>query len=677
MSSNLLGRLAFNGLKNNKKTVLPYVLVSAVTIMVFHILMSLVYSRFLINNGTPVFYGADYIVLFLHIGSIAVAIFAMIFLLYGNRFVQKSGKKEIGLYGVLGLSKKNVSRILFIQSSVQALSAMVLGILASVFVNKLVVLFLYKLVHQPVVKGMEFSLKATIITVIFFGLIFISLFVFNLMEVRLGNPIDLLKSENLGEKEPKTKWVLLVIGAVTLFAGYYIAVSIENTFSAISSLFTAIILVTIGTYALFIAGTIFVLKMLKKNKKYYYQTKHFISLSNLIFRMKHNAAGLASICILSTAVILLMVCSSSLVMLGEQNINSMFRRDVVAWCKKDGSRSSESLEEAIDEALLAGDVNGTEKIVRLYHEDMCFSGGEDLTPLTKMTADFSQMRVLYMITADQYMEYTGENVSLGEGEILRYSSADKVKKGSLKIFGKEYQVKEKIGNDCLVETFDPSMGLFAKEIIVVSDENEIASLIEAKNTCLNGEKALLDGYDGCYLGFNVSKNVDQSKVDIVRNELSSKLGSVEVSYKAEEQKVFYSIYGGTFFVGVFLAALFLIATVMIIFYKQMSEGIEDKKRFEILSNAGLSDKEAKGVIRNQVMIMFFLPAVCAIIHMIFASRIIRLFLAMILYVDTFTFNLAIAIVSLIFLGTYALVYRITSVQYYGIVYADKKSDALC
>ncbi|WP_026489512.1 ABC transporter permease [Butyrivibrio sp. XBB1001] len=668
MNSNLLGRLAFNGLKNNKKTILPYVLVSSITVMVFHILMSLVYSRFLINDGHPMFYGADYIVLFLHLGSIAVAVFSVIFLMYGNRFVQKSGKKEIGLYGVLGLSKKNVSRVLLIQSSVQALVAMVFGILASVFVNKLVVLFLYKLVHQPVVKGMEFSLKATIITVLFFGLIFIGLFVFNLLEVRLGNPIDLLKSENLGEKEPKTKWVLLVIGAVTLFAGYFIAVNIENTFSAISSLFTAIVLVTIGTYALFIAGTIFVLKMLKKNKKYYYQTKHFISLSNLIFRMKHNAAGLASICILSTAVILLMVCSSSLVMLGEQNINSMFRRDIVTWCKNDGSYSSESLEETLDEALLAGEVDGTEKIVRLYHEDLCFTDGEGLTPLTRMTADFSQMRVMYMITADQYLAYTGENVSLGQNEILRYSSADKVKKGSISIFGKNYQVKEKIGNECLVETFDPSMGLFSKEIIVVSDENELASLIEARNTCLNGEKALLEEYDGCYLGFNVPKNVDQSKVDIVRNELSSKLGNAKVGYKVEEQKVFYSIYGGTFFVGIFLAALFLIATVMIIFYKQMSEGIEDKKRFEILSNAGLSDKEAKGVIRNQVMIMFFLPAVCAIIHIIFASRILRLFLAMILYVDTFTFNLAIAIVSLIFLGTYALVYHITSRQYYEIVY---------
>ncbi|MBE5860096.1 MAG: ABC transporter permease [Butyrivibrio sp.] len=671
MNSNLLRRLAFNGLRNNKKTVLPYVLVSAVTIMVFHILMSLVYSRFLINNGTPVFYGADYIVLFLHIGSIAVAIFAMIFLLYGNRFVQKSGKKEIGLYGVLGLSRKNVSRILLIQSSVQALSSMALGILASIFVNKLVVLFLYKLVHQPVVKGMEFSLRATVITVIFFGLIFISLFILNLLEVRLGNPIDLLKSENYGEKEPKTKVFLLVIGIVTLFAGYFIAVSIESTFSAISSLFTAIILVTIGTYALFISGTIFVLKMLKKNKKYYYQTRHFISLSNLIFRMKHNAAGLASICILSTAVILLMVCSSALVMLGEQNINSMFRRDIVTWCQNDGSLSIESINKIIDETLLEGNVEGTEKIVRLYHEDLCCGDEKGLTPLIKMTADYSQMRVMYLITADQYNEYTGENISLGEDEIFRYSSADKVKEGSFSIFGENYQIKEKIGNECLVETFDPSMGLFGKEIIVVSDENTIDSLMDAKNRCLNGETTLFDGYDNCYFGFNVPKDVDQSKVDIVRSELSSKIGNTKIRCKAEEKKVFYSIYGGTFFVGVFLAALFLIATVMIIFYKQMSEGIEDKKRFEILSNAGLSDKEAKGVIRNQVMIMFFLPAVCAIIHIIFASRILRLFLAMILYVDTFTFNMAIAVVSLIFLGTYALVYRITSMQYYGIVYADK------
>ena len=670
MNSNLLGRLAFNGLRNNKKAVIPYILVSAITVMVFHILMSLVYSRFLINNGKTMFYGADYLVLFMRIGSIAVAIFSVIFLLYGNRFVQKSGKKEIGLYGILGLSKKNVSMILLIQSGVQALAAMVLGIVTSVFVNKLVVLFLYKLVHQPVIKGMEFSIKATIITVVFFGIIFISLFVFNLLEVRLGNPIDLLKSENLGEKEPNTKLVLLVIGAVTLFAGYYIAVNNESTFSAINSLFTAIIFVTIGTYALFISGTIFVLKMLKKNKKYYYRTRHFISLSNLIFRMKHNAAGLASICILSTGVILLMVCSSALMMLGEQNINSMFRRDIVSWCQNDGSVSIEGINKIIDEALLEGNVEGTEKIVRLYHEDLCVGDGKSLAPLVRRTADYSQMRVMYLITADQYNEYTGENISLSEDEILRYSSADKVKKGSFTVFGKNYQVKEKIGNECLVDTFDPSMGLFAKEIIVVSDENAFVTMMDARNTCLNGESALLDGYYDCYLGFNVPKDVDQSKVDIVRNELSSKLGNTKIRYKAEEKKVFYSIYGGTFFVGVFLAALFLIATVMIIFYKQMSEGIEDRKRFEILSNAGLSDKEAKGVIRNQVMIMFFLPAVCAIIHIFFASRILRLFLAMILCVDTFTFNLAIGIVSLIFLGTYALVYQITSKQYYEIVYGN-------
>ena len=192
----------------------------------------------------------------------------------------------------------------------------------------------------------------------------------------------------------------------------------------------AIVLVTIGTYALFISGTIFVLKMLKKNKKYYYQTRHFISLSNLIFRMKHNAAGLASICILSTAVILLMVCSGALMMLGEQNINSMFRRDIVTWCQNDGSLSIEGINKIIDETLLEGNVEGTEKIVRLYHEDLCCGDEKGLTPLIKMTADYSQMRVMYLITADQYNEYTGENISLGEDEIFRYSSADKVKEGS-------------------------------------------------------------------------------------------------------------------------------------------------------------------------------------------------------------------------------------------------------
>ena len=668
MNKNLLGKLALNGLKNNKKAVIPYVLVSSVTIMVFHILMSLTYSRFLVNNGTPVFKGANFIILFIHFGSVAVAIFSVIFLLYGNRFVQKARKKEIGLYGVLGLSRRNIGRVLLLENMSLALASIVTGILAGTFLNKLMVLFLYKLVHQPVVKGMELSIKATVITACFFGMVFLVLFIINLMEVRIGNPIELLKSENIGDKEPKVKWVSFSIGVLALFMGYYLAVTVDNTYSAMGVLFKAIALVTIATYVLFMAGSIFVLKMLKKNKDYYFKTRHFISVSNLMFRMKHNAAGLASICVLSTGVILLMVCSGALVMLGEQNINSIFKRDIIARGIQEESITYASCEKAVEDAINAGNITEKDKLIRFYDEEICVLDKDEFMPATRGTLDFSKIRVMYLITADDYNLYTGEKIKLGKGEILRYSSEDKVKNKNLSIFGKEYSVRETIEKECLDAAFDPSMILFGKEILVVSDKEELSELLERKYEVSDKNDEIFPGMREYYIGFNVPSDISTEQVETIREVLEAKISEIGVDFKEDVKSEFYGIYGGAFFVGIFLAALFLIATVMIIFYKQLSEGMEDKKRFEILSTAGLSDKEAKGVIKSQVMIMFFMPAVTAIVHMLFASRIVRLFLAAILYVDTFTFNMAIMIVSFVFLGVYVLVYKVTSRQYYEIVY---------
>ncbi len=668
MNNNLLSKLAFTGLKNNKKAVLPYILVSAITVMVFHILQSLINSKFLVNNGKTAFYGADYIVLFMGIGSIAVGIFSVIFILYGNQFVMKGRKKEIGLYGVLGLSKKDVSFVLFIENLIMSASAIVGGILAGTFLNKLMVLLLYRIIRQPMVKGMDFSLRATILTAVFFSIIYAVCFIYNVLTVRLGNPITILKSENIGEKEPKVKYPLLIIGVLAIACGYFLAVIADNTMVALNSLFIAIIFVTLGTYALFIAGTIFVLKMLKKNKNYYYKTKHFISISNLMFRMKHNAAGLASICILSTAVILLLVCSTSLMMLGEQNIDSMFPKDVMVRGVVNENCSLSDADNAVDEVLKTVGITDLDRSSVSFYMGVCDVADDGLSVHPNDSFDFTKLRSIYIVTAEQYELYTGKQASLAPGEIYRYSSADDVKDGDkIKIFGNEYSVKKSIDESGLEEFFDSSMSLFGKEVMVVADNNEKAAMLADCNSEELGE-------DLFYIGFNAKDDISNEQLQTLRDTLSGKIGTVKFSYKEEERSSFYSLYGGTFFVGIFLAALFLIATVMIIFYKQMSEGVEDKKRFEILSNAGLSDKEARGVIKSQVMLMFFLPVCTAIIHIIFASNILRLFMAAILIVDTFTFNMAVAIVSLVFLGVYALVYRITSKQYYNIVYGEKISN---
>ena len=666
MNNNLLTKLAFTGLKNNKKAVLPYVLVSAITVMVFHILQSLIDSRFLVDNGKAAFYGADYLVMFMGFGSVAVSIFALIFIFYGNQFVMKGRKKEIGLYGVLGLSKKDVSYVLFIESLIMSASAIIGGILAGTFFNKLAVLLLYKIIKRPFVSGMDFSVKATITTAVLFVIIFTGCLIYNVLSVRLGNPISILRSENIGEKEPKVKVPLLIVGIVTIVCGYFLAVTAKNTMVALNSLFVAIILVTVGTYALFIAGSIFVLKMLKKNKNYYYKTKHFISVSNLMFRMKHNAAGLASICILSTAVILLLVCSTALMMLGEQNIDSMFSKGVMIRGVVDENCSVSDCEKAVDELLATVGVVDSDRSSVSYFSDICDVSDEGLVVYPKDSFDFSNMRVLYVITADEYELYTGEKAGINPGEVYRYSSLDKVKDGDkVKVFGAEYNVKKSIEKTGLEEMFDSTMSLFGKEVLVVASSDEKAALVANDSEIIGSE-------DQFYIGFNVGSDTSIEQIQTVKDTLRGNFDNLVVRYKAEERESFYSLYGGTFFVGIFLAALFLIATVMIIFYKQMSEGMEDKKRFEILSNAGLSDKEARGVIKSQVMLMFFLPVCTAIIHMMFASNILRLFIASILIVDTLTFNMAVAIVSLVFIGIYAFVYSITSKQYYNIVYGEKK-----
>lgn len=672
MNNHLLSKLAISGIQNNKKTVFPYIGVSAITVMLFEILRAMIHSKYIMNDGKPVFYGANYIVIFLVIGSVVMALFSSVFLFYSNQFVMKSRRKEMGLYGILGLSKKHVTVILLIESLIEAVASIGLGIIGGAFLNKLMVVFLYRLTHQEPVKGIEFPVAAFAETIIFFMFAYTVCLIYNLITIRVGKPIELLKSENTGEKEPKVKGVLLVVGVACLALGYYKALNCGSTFDALNILMLSIILVMIATYALFVAGSILVLKLLKKNKKYYFKTKNFISISNLLFRMKHNAVGLASICILSTGVILLMVCSGALMALGEQNINEMFKQDVMISGDQNKDFTEDKYLAAIEKAVKANGMQPEEITYREFYGTTCL--GEDNVLLSVDTEnemyDFSHMRVVYILTVDNYNRYAGTNETIGSHEILRYSQNDEDEAGDVvTIFGKDYVEKEEIDTTGIDTIFDSTMTLFGKEVIVVSNE-------DVKTQMVIDSGLYADGNDTIYMGFD-SEKMDDAQFEAFASSVQSELGDeIFVRYKQEERSYFYGILGGAFFVGIFLAILFLIETVMIIYYKQMSEGFEDQKRFKILSNAGLTEKEVKQTIRNQVRIIFFLPLVTAIVHMLVASKILRLFMNTLVIVDTPTFFLATLVVCLIFMGVYALVYKITSKQYYNIVYgaeADEKS----
>ncbi|SDI06877.1 putative ABC transport system permease protein [Pseudobutyrivibrio sp. 49] len=660
MNNHLLSKLAISGIQNNKKTVFPYIGVSAITVMLFEILRAMIHSRYIINDSKPAFYGANYIVIFLMIGSFAVAFFSSIFMFYGNQFVMKSRRKEIGLYGILGLSKKHVTVVLLIESLIEAVASIGIGIVGGAFLNKLMVMFLYRLTHQQPVKGLEFPVTAFVETFVFFMAVFAACLIYNLFTIRVGKPIELLKSENTGEKEPKVKVALLVIGAVCLALGYYLALSTSSTLDAMERLMKSIPLVMVATYALFVAGSIFVLKLLKQNKKYYYQTKNFISISNLLFRMKHNAVGLASICILSTGVILLMVCSGSLMALGEQNINAMIKQDVMIRGEKNEDVAEEKYLAAIKNAADENGIQPEEINYREFIVTTCVAEENKLLPLTSY--DFNHMSVVYIMTLEDYNHYAGTDEILNSQEILRYSDKSKDESGDVvSIFGKDYVEKAAIDTDAIDVIFDSTMTLFGKEVIIVPDETVMSQLIDNSGLFADSSKTLYVGFD--------SKKIDDAQFNAFKQNLNAEYGdAISVKYKQQERSFFYGILGGAFFVGIFLAILFLIETVMIIYYKQMSEGFEDQKRFKILSNAGLTEKEVKQTIRNQVRIIFFLPVGTAIIHMLVASKILRLFMNMLVMVDTLTFFLATLAVCLIFVAVYTLVYKMTSKQYYNIVY---------
>lgn len=268
MNHKLLNKLVFRGMQKNRKTLIPFLMAGTFTVMIFYILQSLAYCPYIYYKGVEAFYGAQTIAIILDISSQITAVFAVLFLFYANQFLIKGRKKEMGLYGVLGMSKKNITYIMTAETILYALISMAVGMMTGIFLNKLMLLMLYKIIGQRPVEGLFFSTKAFGNTMMLFGIIFACCLLHNVRSIRVGNPITLLKSNHTGEKEPKVKIGIFLLGVVTLAAGYYLALTAKMASEAISSLFISILLVVLATYCLFTAGSIFILKRLKKNPKF-------------------------------------------------------------------------------------------------------------------------------------------------------------------------------------------------------------------------------------------------------------------------------------------------------------------------------------------------------------------------------------------------------------------------
>lgn len=651
-------------MKKNGRFYLPYILTCIFTIMMFYNMCS-IYS----HEGLKQMRGSDSIILMMGLGCYVIGIFAVIFLFYTNNFLMRRRKKELGLYNILGMEKRHIAKILLYESIYTFLISIIVGIGCGVLFNQLIVMLMEKIVQFPVVLKSEVNGFSFYTTVILFFVIFCLCLISNWMKIKLSKPIELLHGQNVGEREPKTKWLLALIGFVCIGIGYYIALTTESPITALPLFFVSVILVIIGTYCLFTAGSIAVLKILKKKKSFYYQTKHFTTISGMIYRMKQNAVGLANICILSTMVLVMLSGTVSLYLGMEDALNFRYPNDISIKIGIDSLKDldTEKINQIVDKNIQESDASLTSENAYTYLD---FSVGYldgTFTYDTYYSYVDTNTHVLVIFTLDSYEKMTNQEVFLQLNEVFIYHT-DQPLKPSFELFGKTYQVKETLASFPFASEF--STYLRNIHYIVVPGLEDLVRIYQ-------GQKEVYQDY-ASEITYRIDIDLDGSneeKLEVYSHLLSdlreeqnnSELGSMSIDSKEASRDNFISMYGGFLFLGCFLGALFIMVTVLIIYYKQISEGYEDKERFQIMQKVGMSKSEVRKSIHSQVLMVFFLPLLMAAIHVLAAFKIIAKLLGLLNLVNVPLFAACTIGTIIVFALIYTIVYALTARTYYRIV----------
>ena len=641
MNNFIYEKLAVTNLKNNRKTYVPYIFTGVLTVMMFYIIDAL--SR---GKGIT----QDTLKICLQYATGVIVVFAVIFLFYTNSFLIKRRKKEIGVYNILGMGKRHIARMMAVETILTAGISILGGLVFGIIFGKLMYLLLLKILHNSV--DMQFSVNGTAIvqTVILFAGIFLLTYLYNILQIQLVNPVELLHGGNQGEKEPKSRWLLVIVGVAALGNGYWIALTTEAPLEALLKFFIAVICVIIGTYALFIAGSIVVLKMLRKNKAYYYNPKHFTSVSGMIYRMKQNGAGLANICVLSTMVLVMVSTTVSLYAGMEDILDSRFPRDVSIVCNEADTNKEETLQRLIKEQCEKAGVKITDRVRYRYGSMNAVLKGDKLENVDQYYPD-NHFYYVEMMTQDEYNRIEKRNVSLEEQEILTYTSNGKCGKKEINIAGRNYQVKKELSE---MTSQPKSTAEMYKTLYIVFANAEQIERIEPFSYA---DKFNLKGDDG----------KQKEALEQIQNEFYEKIPDGMMESRMLSRSSFYELYGGLFFIGIYLGSMFIMATVLIIYYKQISEGYDDRERYQIMQKVGMSKKEVKRSIRSQVLSVFFLPLVVAVIHVAVAFKVMTKILGVLNLTNVSLFAVCTIITIAVFAVFYIIVYSITAKEYYRIV----------
>lgn len=657
-------KLAITNIKNNRQFYFPYLLTGIITVAMFYIMCALES-----NPGIQSMPGAKDLGLILRLGIGVIGIFAVIFLFYTNSFIIKRRKKELGIYNILGMEKRHIAKILSKEAFFTAIIAIGGGLVTGVLFHKLACMLLYHMIGFNGGITFSFSKKGVMITAILFAIVYLLTYIYDLFQVQLANPIELLQSGNKGEREPKTKAIMAVLGVLCLGTGYFIAITTKNPIKALTLFFVAVILVIIGTYLLFTAGSIALLKILRRNKGYYYQTKHFTSVSGMIYRMKQNAVGLANICILSTMVLVAVSTTVSLYVGIEDIMKERYPNEINISAYYDtGAPAEDSIAPIVEKSVKESGrkIRHEEDYLELYFAAIKDQGQYSLDKEKVKTAGDRVSGFVVLTREDCKKKYNEEIPELAENEVALFT-IKKTDMDTLVLENRSYHVKEikQFQNTEDFETIADMMDEYY--YVIVNDVQDMERLwqlqkdIYQENSSSISRQVRLD-IDGdseqkkeCFENIKTALGPEQAKARILIDSRQSSLDE------------FYQIYGGFLFLGLFLGILFLMITVLIIFYKQISEGYDDKERFSIMEKVGMSNDEVKATIRSQVRTVFFLPILMAAVHVGMAFPMIKRLLSLFGLSNTALFAGCMAGTILVFALIYLLVFLKTSKTYYKIV----------
>lgn len=683
MKKGFYPKLAFDGIRKNKKMYLPYILTSIGMVMMYYIIIFLQFSQSIkdaVRSSTV----SD----ILGLGSWVIAIFSCIFLFYTNSFLIKRRKKEFGLYNILGMDKHNLGIILFWETLIIAAISLVVGLAAGIAFSKLAELIFLNLLKSDVTFDLTVSSQGIGLCAIIFTVINILLFFNSLRQVRFSSAISLVKSEQTGEKPPKGNWILGILGVLLLGGAYYLAISIKEPLQALTLFFVAVIMVIIGTYLIMISGSVLFCRLLQKNKKYYYKSNHFVSVSSMVYRMKRNGAGLASICILATMVLVMISSTTSLYFGEEDALASRYPREINinfttldTQIYKDGE--ADKIRSEIDEIAKKRNANVHSSLTYLAGalSGMVTDGNveTDVRNVYSGTVDYNRVFQFNFVSIDDYNKIMGTDYKLKDGEAMVYLfrkdsnfNGDKLSFNGGQSFKIVRYLDNFISQSDAAMTIVPTMAIFVNDLDKATQGMTDATHQHDSQPVVN--------FSWTY-GFDTGLSEDEqialtkdinSYLTDVSDDFKEDIHSTEVESREQNRLDFFGLYGGLFGLGIILSIVFIFAAVLIIYYKQISEGYEDQSRFEIMQKVGMTKKEIRKSINSQLLTVFFLPLIFAGMHLAFAAPIIKKLLLIFNLTNLNLFIVTILISFAAFALFYMIVYKITSNAYYKIVSGAKE-----